>query len=198
VIYYSATGNTYRVAQAVEEGARAAGAETRLRRLPDLAPEAAIASMPAWKANVDATAHIPAASLDDLDWADGYVFGSPTRYGALAAPLKYFFEGSAQLWSQGKLANKAAAAFTGAANPHGGQETTLLTIYNVMYHWGAIIVPTGYTDKSIYAAGGNPYGVSFTASGDGNPAEEALAAARYLGGRVARVAAVLAEAKGRL
>jgi NAD(P)H dehydrogenase (quinone) len=193
VIYYSATGNTYRVAQAMEEGARQAGAETRLRRVPEIAPEAAIAANPAWQAHREATSGVAEASHDDLTWADAYAFGAPTRYGALAAPLKAFFDGTGPLWGQGKLANKAVTAFTGAANPHGGQETTLITIYNTMYHWGAIIVPPGYTDRSLYAAGGNPYGVSFTASQDGNPPAEVLAAARYMGGRLARVADALAR-----
>lgn len=194
VIYYSATGHTYQVARAVDEGARAAGAETRLRRVREIAPAEVVAQNPAWKAHLDATADVPLATLEDLDWADGFVFGTPTRYGAVAAPLKAFLDSSGPLWGQGKLANKAAAAFTGAANPHGGQETTLLTVYNVMYHWGAIIVPPGYTDKTVYAAGGNPYGVSFTASRDGSGVPtEVLAAARYLGERVARVSAALSE-----
>ncbi len=193
VIYYSATGNTHKVAQAFEEGARQAGAETRLRRVPEPAPEAVIASMPAWKAHVDATAGVPVATHDDLTWADGYAFGSPTRYGAVAGPLKSFFDGTGPLWGQGLLANKAATAFTGAANPHGGQETTLLTIYNTMYHWGAVVVAPGYTDRSVYAAGGNPYGVSFTASPDGAVAAEILAAARYMGGRLARCAGALVQ-----
>jgi NAD(P)H dehydrogenase (quinone) len=198
IIYYSATGNTYRVARAVEEGARSAGAETRLRRVHELAPPEVIAGNPAWKAHREETASIPEASLEDLEWADGFVFGAPTRYGVMAAALKFFFDGSGALWGQGKLANKAVAAFSGAANPHGGQETTIMTIYNVMHHWGAILVPPGYTDQSVYAAGGNPYGVSFTANREAKQPDEVLAAARHLGARVARVAAVLAENRQRL
>ena len=198
VAYYSMTGNTFRVAQAVEEGARGAGAETRLRKVKELLPQEALAGNAGWQKYAAASTDVAEASLADLEWADGYVFGSPTRYGALSAQLKAFFDSSGPLWGQGKLANKAAAAFTGAMNPHGGQETTLMTIYNVMYHWGAVIVPPGYTDQSLYAAGGNPYGISFNASRDANPSQEVLAAARYMGGRVARFAAVLAEGSGRL
>jgi len=192
VIYYSSTGNTYKMAQAVEAGAKAAGAETRLRQVRELAPEEAIASNQGWQAHRVATAHVPEATLDDLEWADGFLFGTPTRFGAMSAQLKQFLDTSGPLWGQGKLANKAVGAFTGAGNAHGGQETTLMTIYNVMYHWGAIIVPQGYTDPLLYAAGGNPYGASFSDPQGGELPEEVLAAARYQGGRVARFATVLA------
>ncbi len=197
IVYYSMTGRTYRVAQAVEEGARAAGAETRLRKVRDLVPPEVIAGVAPWQANVEATSGVPEASLDDLEWSDGYIFGTPTRYGSVAAPLKQLIDSTGPLWGQGKLANKAAAAFTGAQNPHGGQESTLLSLYNVFHHWGAVVVAPGYTDPAIFAAGGNPYGVSFTANRD-TVAEEVLAAARYMGGRVARYAALIAENRGRL
>lgn len=197
IVYYSMTGRTYRVAQAVAEGAAAAGAEVRLRKVRDLAPTEVIASMEPWQAHVAATSSVPEVSLDDLEWADGYIFGTPTRYGSMAAPLKQFIDSTGPLWGQGKLANKVAAGFTGAQNPHGGQESTLLSLYQVFYHWGAAVVPPGYTDPAVFAAGGNPYGVSHTADRDGISAE-VLAAARYMGGRVARYAAVLAENRGRL
>ena len=198
IVYYSLTGHTFRVAQAVEEGARAAGAETRVRKVHEILPSEALSGNDAWKRYAEASAQVPEASLDDLDWADGIVLGAPTRYGAMAGQMKLFLDSTGPLWGQGKLANKAAAAFTGAQNPHGGQESTLLTIYNVMYHWGAVITAPGYTDPSVFAAGGNPYGVSFTASRDGIPSPEVLAAARYMGGRVARFAAVLADNRARL
>lgn len=192
IIYYSSTGRTHQVAQAVEAGARATGATTRLRRVPELAPEAAIASNPAWKAHLEATQDVPLAGLDDLDWADGYVLGTPTRFGNVSAQLKQFIDTAGGLWYQGKLADKAAAAFTGAATLHGGQEATLLALATTFHHWGAILVPPGYTDASIYAAGGNPYGVSFQDTRDENPVpEEVLAAARHMGGRLTRVAAAV-------
>ena len=192
IIYYSSTGRTHQVAQAVEAGARAAGATTRLRRVPELAPEAAIASNPAWTAHLEATQDVPVASLDDLDWADGYVLGTPTRFGNVSAQLKQFIDTAGGLWYQGKLADKAAAAFTGAATLHGGQEATLLALATTFHHWGAILVPPGYTDASIYAAGGNPYGVSFQDTRDENPvSEEVLVAARHMGGRLTRVAAAV-------
>ncbi|VTU19079.1 NAD(P)H dehydrogenase (quinone) [Variovorax sp. SRS16] len=196
IVYYSSTGHTWQIARSIEEGARAAGAQTRLRKVRELADAQAIEAKPAWKAHLEATQDVPEATLDDLDWADGFVFGTPTRFGLPAAQMKQFIDTLGPLWAQGKLQDKAAAAFTGAGNLHGGQESTLLAMHNVFYHWGSIIVPVGYTDPLLYAAGGNPYGVSFTdGRGKGLP-EEKLAAARFQGQRVARFAALLATARG--
>jgi NAD(P)H dehydrogenase (quinone) len=192
VIYYSSTGNAYTVAQALAEGAREAGAEVRLRRVRELAPAEAIASNTGWESHLAATQHVAEATLDDLEWADGFAFGTPTRFGAMSAQLKQFLDTSGRLWMQGKLADKAATAFVGASYPHGGQETTLMTIYNMMYHWGAIIVPPGYTDKSVSKAGGNPYGTSYTDPRGAELPPEVLAAARYQGVRLTRYARVLA------
>jgi NAD(P)H dehydrogenase (quinone) len=195
IVYYSSTGHTWQIARAVEEGARAAGAETRLRKVRELADVEAIAAKPAWKEHLEATRDVADATLDDMEWADGFVFGTPTRFGLPAAQLKQFIDTLGPLWAQGKLQDKAAAAFTGAGNVHGGQEATLLALHNVFYHWGSIIVPVGYTDKLLYAAGGNPYGVSFTdGRGKGLP-EEKLAAARFQGQRVSRFASILAAAR---
>ena len=192
IVYYSSTGHTHCIAQEAASGAEAAGAEVRLRRVAELAPDSAIDSNPAWRAHVEATKDVPVATPDDLDWADGFLLGTPTRFGLPAAQLKQFIDQCGGLWAAGKLANKAAGAFTGAGNPHGGQESTLLAVQNVLYHWGSIIVPTGYTDPLLFAAGGNPYGVSFTDPQGGDLPEETRAAARYQGGRIARFAAVLA------
>lgn len=188
VIYYSSTGNTHKMAEAVAEGAEEAGAEVRLRRVQELAPESAIASNPAWKAHHEATREMPTASLDDLEWADAIIFGTPTRFGTMASQLKQFIDTTGGLWFQGKLMNKAVAGFTTASNAHGGQEATLLSLYHTFYHWGAIVAAPGYTDPVIFAAGGNPYGASATGTEHG-PAEQELAAARHLGKRVATVAA---------
>ena len=188
VVYYSSTGTVFRLAQAVAEGVREAGAEVRLRRVAELAPEAAVRQNPAWWAHLEATRQVPVAGLDDLEWADAYIFGTPTRYGNVASQLKQYLDSTGPLWAEGKLANKVAAGFTAASNPHGGHESTLLALYQVLYHWGCIVVPPGYTDRSVFEAGGNPYGVSWTASGgEPRPDERALAAARYLGRRVVQV-----------
>ena len=194
VIYYSATGNVYKLAQAIEEGAQEAGAEVRLRKVHELAPEEAIKSNQGWYDHHLETQDVPEASLEDLEWADAYIFGTPTRFGNVSAQLKQFIDTVGGLWFQGKLADKVVGGFTSAQNAHGGQESTLLSMYNVFMHWGSIIVPTGYTSDEIFAAGGNPYGSSSTGTEEG-PSEEELAAARYQGWRIAEKAMALAVSR---
>lgn len=167
VIYYSTYGTNHRMAQVAAEAGKAAGAEVRLRRVAETAPKEVVEKQAAWKANAEATAHIPEATLDDLDWADAYLFSTPTRFGVAASQMRAFLDRAGPLWAKGALANKAVSAMTSAQNPHGGQEATLHSLYVTMMHWGAIIVAPGYTDESIFKAGGNPYGVSVTAKGEG-------------------------------
>lgn len=187
VIYYSSTGTNHALAHAVAEGARAEGADVRVRRVAETAPDAAIDSNPKWRAFVDAMSVEPNAVPADLEWADAIVFGSPTRFGNVAAQFKAFIDTLGGLWFGGKLANKVYAAFTSAGNPHGGQESTLLAMYNTIYHFGGYIVTPGYTDSSVNEAGGNPYGVSATASGD-ELDPKIIAHAKYMGHRVTSVA----------
>lgn len=188
VVYYSATGSVHSLAQAVAEGAVSAGAEVRLRRVAELAPDSAIDRNPSWRQHADATASIPEASVEDLAWADAFAFGTPTRFGAPAAQLKQFIDQAGGLWREGRLADKPVTAFTSAYNRHGGSEATILSLANVFYHWGALIVPTGFTDQAVYAAGGNPYGTSMTGPASDGPDTAALEAARYQGRRLARIA----------
>ena len=192
VIYYSATGNVHALATAMAEGAEAVGAEVRLRRVPELAPDTAIDANPAWRAHVDATKDaVPEAVVEDLDWADAYAFGTPTRFGNVTAQLKQFIDQTGALWQQGKLSDKPVTSFTSSANRHGGQESTILSLNNVFYHWGCLIVPPGYTDPLLYASGGNPYGVSWPSGEGDGPDEATLEAARYQGRRLADFAARL-------
>ncbi|MFE5940673.1 NAD(P)H:quinone oxidoreductase [Streptomyces sp. NPDC056470] len=185
VFYYSATGNVHALALALAEGAEKGGAEVRLRRVTELALDAVVDTNPAWRAHLDATRDVEVAALEDLEWADAYAFGTPTRYGNVAAPLKQFIDSTGGLWQQGAMADKPVTGFTSAHNTHGGNESTLLALYNSFYHWGSLIVPPGYTDMSVYAAGGNPYGTAHP-SAAGGPDDKGLHAARYQGERLAR------------
>lgn len=188
VIYYSATGTTYRLAKAIEEGAREAGAEVRLRKVQELAPEEAIRSNPKWVENAEATKDIPEAKLDDLEWAQGILFGTPTRYGLPTAQLKQFIDQTGSLWMEGKLADKIISSFTCAATPHGGQETTITALNNTFYHWGAIVTGLGYTEHKTLFTTGNPYGISFASNNaELRPDEPTLQVARLQGGRVTRI-----------
>jgi NAD(P)H dehydrogenase (quinone) len=191
IIYYSATGNVHALAEAVGEGAAEAGAQIRLRRVAELAPAEAIDSNPAWRAHADATADIQVATLDDVRWADALALGSPTRFGNISAQLKQFLDATGPLWAAGELADKVATGFTSASNVHGGNESTLLALYNTFHHWGAIVVAPGYTDPSITQAGGNPYGTAHASTG-GPPTTDVLAAARYQGRRLAAMTEVIA------
>ncbi len=197
VAYYSATGSVHRLAQAIREGAESTGAEVRLRRVAELAPAEAIASNPAWaRHREDTDSVVEVATLDDLEWADGYAFGTPTRYGAPAAQLKQFLDTAGSLWQDGKLADKPVTTFVSSAERHGGQEATILSLNNVFYHWGSIIVPLGYTSDIVFAAGGNPYGTSWPAGfPSAMPDEITLNCARYQGSRLARFAEALARVR---
>ncbi len=142
-------------------------------------------------ANIGVT-DVPTASLEHLRWADGIAFGSPTRFGNIASQLKQFIDTTGPLWAEGALADKAVTGFTSAINPHGGNESTLLALYNTMYHWGAVMVPPGYTNPVVYGPGGNPYGTAHP-SNTGAPSEATLEAARYQGARLARFAACMRQ-----
>jgi NAD(P)H dehydrogenase (quinone) len=198
VVYYSSTSHTYQMALAIAEGAESVGAEVRLRKVAELAPDAAIDGRAGWREHLTATAEVPEATIDDLEWADGFLFGTPTRFGLPAAQLKQFLDQCGGLWFQGKLQDKPVGVFGGAGNLHGGQEATLLALNNTFYHWGAVIVPPGYTSPLLREAGGNPYGTSFTASPEAQLPAAKLAAARFHGQRVARFAEVLAPRRAYL
>ncbi|MET7995798.1 NAD(P)H:quinone oxidoreductase [Amycolatopsis sp. NPDC005232] len=188
VVYYSSTGTTHELAREIVIGAEKAGAEVRLRKVAELAPEAAIASRPAWAEHVAATRDLPVATPDDLLWADGIVMGSPTRFGNIASQLKQFLDTLGPQWAQGQLADKVYSGFTTTDTDHGGQESTLLALYTTFHHFGGIVVAPGYTDP-VKFADGNPYGSSHVGRRGEAPVDEtARAAARHQGERVARIA----------
>ena len=191
VIYYSATGTVYQLARGVAEGAAEAGAEVRLRRVRDLVADSAIEANPVWAGHGQATREIPVAGRDDLDWADAYVFGAPTRHGGIAAELKFFMDTEGSVGNKGRFADKVAAGFTAAGHVHGGHEVTLLSLLGILSLWGCILVPPGFASPIVMAAG-NPFGVSALANhGAPDLAPEVSAAARYLGTRVATVSSRL-------
>ena len=189
IVYYSSTGTVHALARAAAEGAEKAGARVRLRKVAELAPPGAISANPAWGQHLQDTADVAEASLDDLDWADVVLFGTPTRFGNPASQLRAFMDTTGGLWQQGRLADKVYSAFTASRTAHGGQESTLLALANVFYHWGGIIVPPGYTDPVQFQTG-NPYGTSHVA-GDGPPSDVVLEAARYQARRAVDTAAAL-------
>lgn len=188
VIYYSSTGANHQMAQTAANAAEASGAEVKLVKVPELAPMAAIESNPAWKNHYEATKDVTEASIDDLLWADAYIFSMPTRFGNLPAQMKQFLDQAGGPWAEGKLVNKVVSAMSSAQNPHGGQEKTVLALYTTMMHWGAIIAAPGYSDPSIFAAGGNPYGTTVTVDTEGNWQEDVTDAIKHQATRTVTVA----------
>jgi NAD(P)H dehydrogenase (quinone) len=172
------------LANAIADGCREGGAEVRFRRVPELASEEAIQQNQMWARHRDETRDtVEEATIEDLAWADGYAFGTPTRFGNPAAQLKQYLDTAGGLWFSGALADKPVTTFTSAMYPDGGLESTILALNNVFYHWGCVLVPPGYTDPVVGEAGGNPYGTAFP-SGGGRPTGAVLAAARYQGRRL--------------
>jgi len=186
IIYYNMTGTNYQMVKWAEEAAKEAGAEVKVLKVDELAPEEVINANEAWKDFTESTKDVPVARSEDLIWADSIIFSVPTRFGNIASQMKQFFDLQSGVWAEGKLANKVVSAMSSAQNSHGGQETTVRTIYTTMMHWGAIIVPPGYTDDSVYVAGGNPYGTSVTTGRDGM-VEDVEAAVRHQAKRTVEV-----------
>ena len=196
IAFYSRSGVTEALANAVAEGARAGGAEVRLRRAREVVGPEVIAKNPDWaRQAVELNAKYEAPTEADAEWADAIVFGSPTRFGGVAAELKSYIDGLGGLWSQGKLNGKVGSVFGSSSTPHGGNESTLISLYNPMAHLGLIVVPLGYSDPALFKAG-TPYGASAVSLNKAAlPTADDLEVARYQGRRVAAVASALAAAK---
>lgn len=188
VIYYSMGGTNYQLSKWAEEGGKEAGAEVKVLKVPELAPQSVIDENQGWKAHVEATKNVPEVTLNDLEWADAIIFSVPTRFGNMPAQMKQFLDTTGGLWFNGKLANKVVSAMTSAQNPHGGQEATILSLYTTMYHWGAIVTTPGYTDQVLFAAGGNPYGTSVTVDQNGKMIEDVQGAVKHQAKRTVTVA----------
>ena len=200
VVFYSSTGTNYKMAKWAAAGAEAAGAEVKLLKVPELMPQSVIDADPLKLAHQKNVAGVPEVKPEDLDWADGIVFNVSARFGNMASPMKAFFDSVGGLWAQGKLVNKVVSATSSAQNPHGGQEAALLSLYTSMYHWGAIVAAPGYTDASVFAVGGNPYGTSATVSPEGviQEDEDALkTAVMHQAKRTAEVAGWVKQGMGK-
>jgi len=194
--FYSRNGVTEKLALAVAEGARAAGAEVRLRRVADIVPHEIMSKAPGWRENSERmTKEYGIPNEGDAEWADGIIFGTPTRFGNSSAELKAFIDSLGGLWFQGKLNGKAGSAFCSTSTTHGGNESTLISLYNPMCHLGLILVPLGYADPAMFQAG-TPYGASSVSGQSSTPPTDLdLAVARYQGRRVTEVATALRNAR---
>lgn len=190
IIYYSSYGTNHQMAAIAAEAAKAAGAEVRLLKAPETAPDDVVAGVDAWQAQAEKTADIPDATADDMEWANAYLISAPTRFGIMASQMRAFIDTLGGIWAKGGLANKPVSAMTSAQNMHGGQETTLVSFYSTIMHWGGIVVAPGYTDDVIYKTGGNPYGYSHS-QGD-EFTEEVKAAIGHQARRLVEVAGKLA------
>lgn len=188
VIFYSMGGTNYQLAKWAEEGAKEVGAEVKLLKVQELAPQSVIEGNEVWKSTVEATKNVPVATSDDIEWADAIIFSVPTRFGNMPSQMKQFLDIQGGLWASGKTINKVVSAMTSAQNPHGGQEATLLSLYTSMMHWGAIIATPGYTDPVLFGAGGNPYGTSVTVDQNGKMVEDVQGAVKYQAKRTVTVA----------
>ena len=193
VLYYSSYGHTETMAAAVAEGAREAGADVVIKRVPELVPEE-IAKQHHFKLDQSA----PVATVEELPDYDAIIFGVPTRFGIMPAQMKNFLDQTGGLWFGGKLIGKVGSVFTSSATQHGGQESTILSTHTVLLHHGMVIVGLPYAfqgqmDNSAIT-GGSPYGASTIANGDGSrqPSDNELAGARFQGKHVATIAAKLA------
>ena len=194
VVFYSMTGNVATLAQEVAHGAESQGAEVRLRQVRELIPEASIQKNPGLLRTRESLKAIPLATHEDLTWADGIAFGSPTRYGNMTAQLKEFIDGTGKLWLSGQLVGKAACVFTSSSTQHGGQESTLLSMMIPLFHLGFVVLGLPYSEVGQMGMdeiqGGSPYGVSSVsgAHADRKPTTVDLELARALGRRLSKVA----------
>ncbi len=196
VLYYSRNGSTAELARHVVRGVESvAGVQARLRTVP------AVSTVTKAVEPAIPDAGPPYATHDDLRECDGLVLGSPTRFGNMAAPLKYFLDGTASLWLNGALDRKPAAVFTSTNSMHGGQESTLLSMMLPLFHHGMYLVGLPFTAESMYhtRTGGTPYGASHFAASktDTQLSDDERDLAQLLGRRVAEAAAALAATRGR-
>jgi NAD(P)H dehydrogenase (quinone) len=192
ILYYSAYGHIERMAEAVAEGVRQAGAEAVIKRVPELVPEET-----ARKSGFKLDQKAPIATVNELPEYDAIIFGTGTRYGNMTAQMKNFLDQTGALWMSGALVGKVGSIFSSSATQHGGQESTILTFIPVLLHLGMIVVGLPYAFQSQMGVsevmGNSPYGASTITGGDGSrqPSQVELDGARYQGRHVAQIAGKL-------
>jgi len=201
VVFYSMYGHVRRLAEAVAEGAREVeGAEVELLQVPELVPEEVLEESGA-KAARAAFAHVPVARPEDLEGADAILFGTPTRFGNMAAQMRSFLDRTGPLWMKGALVGKVGSVFASTASQHGGQETTITSFHSTLLHHGMIVVGVPYSEPRLLemgeVTGGTPYGATTLAGADGSrePSGNELAIAHFQGRHVARIARALVRGR---
>jgi len=193
VVFYSAYGHVYKMAQAMVEGVQEVpGAQVEFKRVAELLPREVLEETGIAEAQ-KAFAHLPVATVGDLEVVDAVIVGTPTRFGNMCSQMRAYWDATGALWMKGTLVGKVGSVFTSTATQHGGQETTILSTHNTLLHHGMIIVGLPYTFRGQMRidqiTGGSPYGASTIAGGQGErmPSENELAAARYQGRYVANI-----------
>ncbi len=159
ILFYTTYGTNHEMADCAAEAGREAGAEVRLRRVRETAPQEVIDGQDAWKAQVERMQDIPEATPEDMEWANAYLVSAPTRFAAMPSQMQAFFDTLGPQWKKGVMANKVASGMTSTSSLHGGQETTLMHLYTAFIHWGAIVAAPGYTDDVMFDLG-NPSGAT--------------------------------------
>ena len=199
IAYYSMYGHVHRLAEAVAVGAKEiAGAEVVLRRAPETLSEDILKAMGALEAQ-KSLSHIPVCTIDELASADAIIFGTPTRFGNMCGQMRQFLDATGQLWAKGALVGKVGSVFTSSATQHGGQESTILSFHNTLFHHGMVIVGLPYAFqgqmRNDEITGCSPYGASTIAGtkGERTPTENELFGARFQGNHVARIALKLSQ-----
>jgi NAD(P)H:quinone oxidoreductase type IV len=193
VVFYSMYGHVYQMAEAVAAGARDAGStEVSLWQVPELVPDGILEKSGAAAARA-AFAHVPVAKPAQLADADAIIFGTPTRFGNMAAQMRNFLDQTGGLWANGALVGKVGSVFASTASQHGGQETTLVSFHSTLLHHGMIVVGLPYSEQRLMnmaeITGGTPYGATTLAGIDGSrqPSESELAIARFQGRHVGQI-----------
>ncbi len=192
VVFYSMTGNVAKLAKAVAEGAGSVrDTDVRIRQVEELIPKEKWNDV--MKEVKEELSDIPIATMDDLAWADGIAFGTPTRYGNMSAQMKEYIDSTGGLWQKGALENKVAGVFTSTSTQHGGQETTIITSMVPLFHLGMILVGIPYSEQRLFAmesvSGGSPYGASSVSGPMANraPTENEVEIAKTFGKRIAEI-----------